>query len=866
MADTVIIVESPTKAKTIKKFLGERYQIIASFGHVRDLPNNASQVPESKKALKWSRLGINVDENYTPLYIIPPDKTSRVADLKKAVKEAKEIYLATDEDREGESISWHLVEVLAPKIPVKRLVFHEITKAAIEKAIKTPRDIDLDLVKAQETRRIVDRLFGYTVSPLLWKKMAPKLSAGRVQSVAIRILSEREHERMQFCKGQYWGIQGIFSADKDSFQADLIVVGGKRVAIGKDFNPSTGKVEGDVVLLTEESCKSLVASCKGKDACVVSVENKPFTDKPAPPFTTSTLQQEASRKLGYTVKRTMQVAQQLYENGMITYMRTDSTFLSEEAVKGARDLILNNYGKNYLSPEVRVYKTKVKNAQEAHEAIRPSGNKFADIKDVHEKFGKEAGLLYELIWKRTVACQMANAEGNRLSVKLDLEGNTFRASGKTISFPGFLRAYVEGTDDPELELADKEKLLPPLKEGEKVKVEELKGQGHETQPPNRYTEAALIKQLETLGIGRPSTWATIVDVVLNRGYAFKRGNTLVPTFLALGVTKLMTEYFPKVVDYQFTANLEELLDEISRGELNNLEYLESFYRGDKPGLLSLVEEGDGQIDPRVVCELSIPAVKDSGIEVRIGRYGPFISLGEARASLPADFAPDELNLEHAKNLLGNAKLSGDCLGVNPETGANVFLKAGRFGPYVEEEVIDMGSEDDLQDTEEEEVKPKKKAKKVAKPKPKRASLLKGMSPEEVDLECALKLLSLPRNLGKWKDEEVFALNGPYGPYVKAGSTTRPLEEGMSPLDVTLEQATTLLESEPKRKGRGASSSAVVLGEHPDSGKKISIKSGRFGHYVTDGKVNASLGKGITEITLEEAVTLINEKIKKMNGV
>lgn len=866
MADTVIIVESPTKAKTIKKFLGERYQIIASFGHVRDLPNNASQVPESKKALKWSRLGINVDENYTPLYIIPPDKTSRVADLKKAVKEAKEIYLATDEDREGESISWHLVEVLAPKIPVKRLVFHEITKAAIEKAIKTPRDIDLDLVKAQETRRIVDRLFGYTVSPLLWKKMAPKLSAGRVQSVAIRILSEREHERMQFYKGQYWGIQGIFSADKDSFQADLIAVGGKRVAIGKDFNPSTGKVEGDVVLLTEESCNSLVASCKGKDACVVSVENKPFTDKPAPPFTTSTLQQEASRKLGYTVKRTMQVAQQLYENGMITYMRTDSTFLSEEAVKGARDLILNNYGKNYLSPEVRVYKTKVKNAQEAHEAIRPSGNKFADIKDVHEKFGKEAGLLYELIWKRTVACQMANAEGNRLSVKLDLEGNTFRASGKTISFPGFLRAYVEGTDDPELELADKEKLLPPLKEGEKVKVEELKSLGHETQPPNRYTEAALIKQLETLGIGRPSTWATIVDVVLNRGYAFKRGNTLVPTFLALGVTKLMTEYFPKVVDYQFTAKLEELLDEISRGELNNLEYLESFYRGDKPGLLSLVEEGDGQIDPRVVCELNIPAVKDSGIEVRIGRYGPFISLGEARASLPSDFAPDELNLEHAKSLLENAKLSGDCLGVNPETGANVYLKAGRFGPYVEEEVMEMGSEDDLQDTEEEEVKPKKKAKKVAKPKPKRASLLKGMSPEEVDLECALKLLSLPRNLGKWKDEEVFALNGPYGPYVKAGSTTRPLEEGMSPLDVTLEQATTLLESEPKRKGRGASSSAVVLGEHPDSGKKISIKYGRFGHYVTDGKVNASLGKGITEITLEEAVTLINEKIKKTNGV
>lgn len=848
---SLVIVESPTKAKTIERFLGKGFDVKASYGHIRDLPNNAAEIPADLKKEKWTRLGINIEKNYEPLYIIPDEKKKRLQDLQKSLKDAKEVLLATDEDREGESISWHLLEVLKPKVPIKRLVFHEITQTAIDHALKQPRDIDENLVRAQETRRIIDRLYGYSVSPLLWKKMAPRLSAGRVQSVALRLLVERERERVQFHPAIYWDLKAWFKkqTSNDSFEAELTHVRGKRVALGKDFDPSTGKLAkgSEVLHLNRDDVEKLKDEIEKSKAVVLSVEEKPFTSKPYPPFVTSTLQQEGSRKLGYSARRTMQVAQMLYENGFITYMRTDSTNLSEEAIVGARTLIEREYGKDYLPNDPRIYKTKVKNAQEAHEAIRPAGEDFAHPSAVKEKLGQDAFRLYELIWKRMVACQMKDATGTRVGVQIECGPGTFRASGKTIQFAGFLRAYVEGADDPDAEIADKEKILPPLKEKESLDPTEVQTLQHETQPPARYTEGSLIKELERLGIGRPSTWATIVDTVLQRTYAFKRGTALVPTFLAMAVINLMEKYFHNVVDYEYTATLEEDLDAISRGEAEFIPYLDSFYKGDRPGLQKLVSNGEENIDPREVCGVSIGQVDGKPpIEVRIGRYGPFITNGVTRAGVPDDIAPDELTLEKAEAILVDAEKGPESLGTSPSSGKPIYLKKGRFGPYVQEGEMAEGEE-----------------------KPKMASLLRGMVPEDINLDIALKLLSLPRTLGTNPDsgDEIIAMNGRFGPYIKSGTDTRSLGD-ISPIDVTFEQAVELLK-QPKARGRQASQpkSLKEFGKHPTSGASITLKSGRYGPYVTDGTVNASIPQGIDveSVTLEQAVSFIDERAARVGS-
>jgi DNA topoisomerase-1 len=853
MSKRLVIVESPTKARTIGKFLSKDFEVLASYGHVRDLPNSAAEIPAEIKKQKWARLGVNVDDNFNPLYIIPSDKEKRVNELKRALKGATEVYLATDEDREGESISWHLLSVLAPKVPVKRLVFHEITKKAIEESLANARSIDENLVKAQETRRIIDRLYGYSVSPLLWKKMVPRLSAGRVQSVAIRLLVQRERERARFKSADYWDIKARFIADSDRsipFDAELTHVGERRVALGKDFDPNTGKLlpKDDVVLLNEQDAQKLLSDLKLAQPKVKEVESKPFSQKPYAPFTTSTLQQEANRKLGFGAKRTMAVAQTLYENGFITYMRTDSTTLSEEAIGAARSLITREFGKEYLYDSARIYKTKVKNAQEAHEAIRPAGAEFTHPDTVRERLGLEAVRLYELIWKRTLASQMRDAEGTRVSVSIGVDRATFRASGKTISFPGFLRAYVEGSDDPEADLAEQDRNLPPLKSGDNVEANSYDVLKHTTQPPARYTEGSLIKELERLGIGRPSTWATIVDVVLSREYAFKKGSALVPSFLAIGVTGLLEGYFSHLVDYEFTAKLEDDLDSISRGELDNLEKLRAFYFGDEEalkGLKDLVTEGEERIDPREVCGIALG--KDAtgrDVEVRIGRYGPFLSNGEARASLPDSIAFDELTVPKAEELLAQAAKGPESLGVDPTTNLPVYLKKGRFGPYVQLGDMVEGGE-----------------------KPKMSSLIPGITPEDVNLEIALQLLAFPKLLGVNPEDnsEIFVANGRFGPYVKCGSESRSIPADESPLSLSLQRALELLK-QPRTRGRAASQPKTLkeIGKHPDTQAAIQLKAGRYGPYVTDGTTNASLPQGSNpdELTLADAVALIKAREEK----
>jgi DNA topoisomerase-1 len=845
---TLVIVESPTKAKTITKFLGPNYVVKASNGHVRDLPNNAAEIPAAVKKEPWARLGIQVDKDFEALYVVPQKKKEHVKTLKEALKGASQLFLATDEDREGESISWHLVEVLKPKIPTKRMVFHEITKEAIAKAIESPRDIDENLVRAQETRRLVDRLFGYEVSPLLWKKMAPGLSAGRVQSVAVRLLVERERARIRFKSAEYWGMKGLFGDAPESVEAELFAVGERRLAIGKDFDQETGKLQAreDVVhLLADEAKRLEVAACSGK-AQVLSVEERPFTQKPSAPFVTSTLQQEGNRKLRYSAKRTMQIAQQLYENGFITYMRTDSTTLSEQALDAARSLIKRDFGNDFLHQTPRVYATKVKNAQEAHEAIRPAGDKFTPPEVVRAQLGEEAFKLYDLIWKRTVASQMADARGTYVNVVIGVGEAKFKAVGKTIAFAGFLRAYVEGSDDPEADLSDQEKILPPLKVGQNLSINKVEAVKHDTQPPARFTEGSLIKELEKLGIGRPSTWATIVELVLSREYAFKKGTALVPTFTAMAVLNLLEKSFKNVVDYDFTARLEDDLDSISRGEASQLEYLKRFYIGNgHPGLKALVEEGEKQIDPREVCGLPLGHGPDGKFyEIRIGRFGPFLSDGERRTSVPDGMCPDELTLSAAMDLLERNTKAAESLGGHPETGQPIYLKAGPYGPYVQ-----------LGDQIEGEKK-----------KPKMSSLLPGMSPETLTFEEAVKLLSLPRNLGKYQESDIIVSNGRFGPYIKCGKETRsiPLAE-MSPLDMTFEQAVALL-SQPKGRGRTQTPKSLrELGNHPQSGKALSIKSGRYGPYVTDGEINASLPRGrqVESLSVEEAVQLLSDRAQKI---
>ncbi len=851
----LVIVESPTKARTITKFLGNGYIVKASNGHIRDLPNSAAEIPLAIKKEAWARLGVNIDADFSPLYVIPGSKKAQVKDLKDALKKVDRVYLATDEDREGESISWHLVEVLKPRLPIHRLVFHEITKSAIQHALESPRDIDQNLVQAQETRRIVDRLFGYEVSPLLWKKMLPKLSAGRVQSVAIRLLVERERARINFRKATYWDLKATF-AKRDGgtppdFEADLTHIKDKRVAIGKDFDPNSGQLKepGEVVLLGEKEAHQLREQVLRSTPVVHSVEEKPYSTAPSPPFVTSTLQQEANRRLRFSARHTMSVAQQLYENGFITYMRTDSTTLSEVALAGAREVIAKEFGAEYLSKEPRQYATKVRNAQEAHEAIRPAGESFTPPAVVEKQLGPEAFRLYDMIWKRSVASQMENARGTNITVRIDTGDARFRASGKTIEFPGFQRVYapVSDTEERGSDPAYEEKHLPKLIAGEALRAGAVDALEHVTQPPARFTEGSLIRELERLGIGRPSTWATIVDLVLSRSYAFKKGTALVPTFVAMGVVGLLEKFFTNLVNYAFTARLEDDLDAISRGEAERLAYLKEFYYGNgHPGLRSLVKQGEDVIDPREVCGLPLGTTEDGQtIEVRIGRYGPFLTNGSQRASLPDMFAPDELTVDVAQKLIESATQEPEALGADPESGLPVYLKNGRYGPYVQ---LGDASADNG--------------------KPKMASVLANMDPKSVDLAQALKLLSLPRTIGEHPDdkEPVLAANGRFGPYVKWGKEIRSIPpDTSSPLDITLEQAVEILK-QPKGKRQAAKPKTLKeIGKHPITERALTILSGRYGPYVTDGEINASLHRGMKPeaLTIDDAVNLLEARAARI---
>ncbi|OPG02414.1 DNA topoisomerase I [Microbispora sp. GKU 823] len=855
----LVIVESPAKAKTIAGYLGRGYIVESSIGHIRDLPEKADDIPEKYKSEAWARLGVNVDHEFEPLYVVNPDKKSQVSKLKQLLKEADELYLATDEDREGEAIAWHLREVLKPKIPVHRMVFHEITPHAIRDAVSNPRDLNLRLVDAQETRRILDRLYGYEVSPVLWKKVKPRLSAGRVQSVATRLVVERERERMAFTAANYWDLQALFDTgragdDPRTFSATLTGVGGRRVAQGRDF-ASTGRLKGsDVLHLDEAAATALAGRLEGVSYAVRSVERKPYTRKPYAPFRTTTLQQEASRKLGFSAKYTMQVAQRLYENGYITYMRTDSITLSETAVAAARSQAIKLYGSAYVPDKPRVYTSKVKNAQEAHEAIRPSGEEF--------RTPGETGLsgdmfrLYELIWQRTVASQMKDAVGESVSIKVGGtssagENVEFSATGRTITFYGFLKAYVEGADDPSTDRDDSEKRLPTLAEGDRLTAAELTALGHSTKPPARYTEASLVKELEDREIGRPSTYASIIGTILDRGYVFKKGTALVPSFLAFAVVNLLEQHFGNLVDYDFTAEMEKVLDDIANDRAERVPELRRFYFGGGDGDEGLKEMVTdlGEIDAK---EISSFPIKGTDIVIRVGRYGPYLDRDGARVNIPEDMAPDELTAEKAEELF--SRPSGDReLGVDPATGRRIVAKDGRFGPYVTEILPEEPAPADG----------KKRTKKADAPKPRTSSLFKTMSLDTITLEQALKLLQLPRVVGEIDGEEVTAQNGKFGPYIKKGTDSRSLASEEDLLTITIEQAKELF-AQPKARGRGRAAAAPPLrelGEDPNSKKPVVVKEGRFGPYVTDGETNASLRKGDTveDITLERAAELLAER-------
>ncbi|MET9501583.1 type I DNA topoisomerase [Streptomyces sp. NPDC006622] len=873
----LVIVESPAKAKTIKGYLGPGYVVEASVGHIRDLPNGAAEVPE-KYTGEVRRLGVDVDHDFQPIYVVNADKRAQVKKLKDLLKDSDELFLATDEDREGEAIAWHLQEVLKPKVPVKRMVFHEITKAAIQAAVANPRELNQKLVDAQETRRILDRLYGYEVSPVLWKKVMPRLSAGRVQSVATRLVVERERERIAFRSAEYWDLTGTFStgragdpSDPSSLVARLQSVDGRRVAQGRDFD-SLGQIKSANTLhLDEANARALAAALENTRFSVRSVESKPYRRSPYAPFRTTTLQQEASRKLGFGAKATMQVAQKLYENGFITYMRTDSTTLSDTAINAARAQVTQLYGADYLPAQPRTYAGKVKNAQEAHEAIRPSGDRF--------RTPAETGLtgdqfrLYELIWKRTVASQMKDATGNSVTVKIggsaaDGRDVEFSASGKTITFHGFLKAYVEGADDPNAELDDRERRLPQVGEGDALSAEEITVDGHATKPPARYTEASLVKELEEREIGRPSTYASIIGTILDRGYVFKKGTALVPSFLSFAVVNLLEKHFGRLVDYDFTARMEDDLDRIARGEARAVPWLKRFYFGEGTagaavggaaeagngdgdhlgGLKELVTDL-GAIDAREVS--SFPVGND--IVLRVGRYGPYIERGEKdsenhqRADVPEDLAPDELDVEYAEELL--AKPSGDFeLGADPSTGRQIIARAGRYGPYVTE-VLPEGT-------------PKTGKNAV---KPRTASLFKSMSLDTVTLEDALKLMSLPRVVGTDAEGvEITAQNGRYGPYLKKGTDSRSLQTEDQLFTITLEEALEIY-SQPKQRGRAAAKPPLKeLGEDPVSQKPVVVKDGRFGPYVTDGETNATLRSddSVEDITPERGYELLAEKRAK----
>ncbi len=879
----LVIVESPTKARTIKPFLPKDFVVKASVGHVRDLPNNAADIPAKLKKESWSRTGVNVDADFEPLYVVPKDKKDIVREMKAAVKRAKHIYFATDEDREGESISWHLLALLGPKVPFERLVFHEITRDAIHKALESPRAINQDLVQAQETRRIVDRLFGYEVSPLLWKKMLPRLSAGRVQSVAVRLLVERERARIRFKEAGFWGMKARFSQRGEEFEADLVQVDGKRVVTAKDFDPDTGNLKRASkgtrdarVQLDGDAVRRIEAEVREAEAKVTSVERKPLTASPQAPYVTSSLQQDANSKLRFQARHTMRLAQQLYENGFITYMRTDSTMLSNEAKGAARELIKERFGEQYLPEKVRFYRNKVKNAQEAHEAIRPAGGKFRAVEEVRKRLGEEAAKLYQMIWRRTVASQMRDARGTTSTVQIAVGDAEFRANGRTIEFPGFLKAYGmdaesasgdEGGGASAIPYALREKALPALDADDVVHLSAVESSEHRTQPPQRFTEGNLIKELERLGIGRPSTWATIVDLVQSRAYAFRRSGALVPTFTAMAVVGLLEKHFTQLADYKFTAELEDQLDAIARGELGRLDYLKRFYFGDgqaaqfayqdtsppkrgtdqveQSGLRDLIKSGEADIRPQDVCSVPIGTTKDGkAVEVRIGRYGPFLSDGDTRCGVPEALAPDELDVGKASEMLSLAGKEPEALGEDPQSGLPIFVKQGRFGPFVQ-----LGDGD-------------------AKSDVKRASLLKGMTPETLDVETALKLLSLPRKLGVHPQtrEEVIATNGRYGPFVRSGKEIRSLPADKDLFAVGLDEAVALLGQEkPSRRSASRSEPLKVVGKHPGTGAEIKLFSGRYGPYVTDGEVNASLPRGSEpdSVTVEVAVDLLRARAARI---
>ncbi|MFE3861722.1 type I DNA topoisomerase [Streptomyces goshikiensis] len=865
----LVIVESPAKAKTIKGYLGPGYVVEASVGHIRDLPSGAAEVPD-KYTGEVRRLGVDVEHDFAPIYVVNADKKAQVRKLKELLAESDELFLATDEDREGEAIAWHLQEVLKPKVPVHRMVFHEITKDAIRDAVANPRELNQRMVDAQETRRILDRLYGYEVSPVLWKKVMPKLSAGRVQSVATRLVVERERERIAFRTAEYWDLTGTFStgragdaSDPSTLVARLNTVDGKRVAQGRDFG-SNGQLKSEVLHLDEANARALAAALADTSFAVRSVESKPYRRSPYAPFRTTTLQQEASRKLGFGAKATMQVAQKLYENGFITYMRTDSTTLSETAVSAARAQVTQLYGADYLPEKPRVYAGKVKNAQEAHEAIRPSGDRF--------RTPAETGLtgdqfrLYELIWKRTVASQMKDAVGNSVTVKIggrasDGRDAEFSASGKTITFHGFMKAYVEGADDPNAELDDREKRLPQVSEGDALSAEEITADGHSTKPPARYTEASLVKELEEREIGRPSTYASIIGTILDRGYVFKKGTALVPSFLSFAVVNLLETHFGRLVDYDFTAKMEDDLDRIARGEAQSVPWLKRFYFGSEDATEVVPANGDhlgglkelvtdlGAIDAREISSFPV----GDGVVLRVGRYGPYVERGEKdaeghqRADVPDDLAPDELTVEYAEDLF--AKPSGEFeLGKDPVSGNEIVAKDGRYGPYVTE-ILPEGT-------------PKTGKNAV---KPRTASLFKSMTLDTVTLDEALKLMSLPRVVGADAEGvEITAQNGRYGPYLKKGTDSRSLETEDQLFSITLDEALAIY-AQPKQRGRAAAKPPLKeLGTDPVSEKPVVVKDGRFGPYVTDGETNATLRRDddVETITPERGYELLAEKRAK----
>jgi DNA topoisomerase-1 len=836
---SLVIVESPAKARTIAGYLGGDFVVESSIGHIRDLPNRASDVPKEQRE-RYGKLGVDVEREFDPYYVVDADKKRVVSDLKQKLRDADVLLLATDEDREGEAIAWHLREVLKPKVPVRRMVFHEITRDAIRRALDETRDIDERLVDAQETRRILDRLYGFEVSPVLWKKVMPRLSAGRVQSVATRLVVERERERMRFVAASYWDVVGTF--EPGAFEARLVAVGGSRVAQGRDFG-ETGEPGSGVLVLDEERARALAAGLEGRDFTVGKVDEKPYTRRPAAPFRTSTLQQEASRKLRFSSQTTMSLAQRLYENGHITYMRTDSVTLSDAALKAARAHASREHGPETVPDAPRRYERAVANAQEAHEAIRPAGDVFRTPAELARELNRDELALYDLVFKRTIASQMKDAAGQTVSIELgattaDGSEATFRASGTVITFPGFMLAYASGRDEPTEE--DEERRLPALEAGQALTASALEPQGHETSPPARYTEASLVKALEERGIGRPSTYASIMGTILDRGYVYKKGTALVPTFLAFAVTQLLERHFDQLVDYDFTARLEDDLDRIAAGDEERVTWLRRFYFGDgDPGLRSLVTDQLEGIDAREVNSIAIPR---SDIVVRVGRYGPYVERGEERASIPEDLAPDELTPERAAELLATPSGAERSLGTHSQTGLEVVARVGRYGPYVTE-VLPEGSED----------------------KPRTASLFTTMSPETVTLADAERLLTLPRTLEGSDGQEIVVSNGRYGPFVKRGADTRSLESEDQLLTLSVAEAEAILAQPKQRRGRGAPKPPLKeLGADPTSGKPLVVKDGRFGPYVTDGETNASLRRGddVEGLTLERALELLAERRAK----